>query len=82
MEKFIEFMKRNYKSLVVVAALSALLWGFIPFKKQVDGDKDKMLMELLTLVRRFTGSYSMSTPAKKDVKVPGVECPWRTLYPP
>jgi carboxyl-terminal processing protease len=50
MEKFIEFMKRNYKSLVVVAVLSALLWGFIPFKKQVDGDKDKMLMELLTFV--------------------------------
>lgn len=50
MEKIVEFMKRNYKVLVIVAALSAVLWSFMPSKKAEDGDKDKMLLELLSFV--------------------------------
>ena len=43
-------MKRNYKVIVIVAALSAVLWSFMPSKKAEDGDKDKMLLELLSFV--------------------------------
>ena len=56
-----EIMKRNYKSILVVLALAGTLWSFIP-KKQVDPEKDKLLLDLLTyMVDRF--HYS---PAKID----------------
>lgn len=42
-------MKRNYKLLLVVAALSVALWSFIP-KEKNDPEKDKLLLELLTFV--------------------------------
>lgn len=49
MNTIIIYMKRNYKLLLVVVALSVALWSFIP--KQVnDPEKDKLLLELLTFV--------------------------------
>ncbi|WP_396188657.1 carboxy terminal-processing peptidase [Flavobacterium sp.] len=50
MEKIIEFMKRNYKVVLIIAALSAVLWSFMPTKKVADEDKDKVLLELLSFV--------------------------------
>lgn len=50
MEKIIEFMKRNYKVVLIIAALSAVLWSFMPTKKVADDDKDKVLLELLSFV--------------------------------
>jgi carboxyl-terminal processing protease len=43
------FMKTNYKVILVVVVLSATLWSFIP-KKQHDPEKDKMLIELISFV--------------------------------
>jgi len=50
MKKSIEFMKRNYKVLLVVGIVVAGLWSFIPSKKATGDDKDKMLIELLSFV--------------------------------
>jgi carboxyl-terminal processing protease len=50
MKKSIEFMKRNYKVLLVVGIVVAGLWSFIPSKKLTGDDKDKMLIELLSFV--------------------------------
>ena len=44
-----EFMKRNYKVLLLVLGLSISLWSFIP-NKVTDPEKDKLLLELLTFV--------------------------------
>ncbi len=52
-----EFMKRNYKVILVITALSAVLWSFIPTKKKSDPEKDKLLLELLTMVLE-RGHYS------------------------
>lgn len=52
-----EFMKRNYKIILVITALSAILWGFIPTEKKADPEKDKLLLELLTMVLE-RGHYS------------------------
>lgn len=49
MNAIITYMKRNYKLLLVVAALSVALWSFIPREKN-DPEKDKLLLELLTFV--------------------------------
>ncbi|HMI07215.1 MAG TPA: carboxy terminal-processing peptidase [Flavobacterium sp.] len=43
-------MKRNYKLLLVIAALSVALWSFMPRVKEGDPEKDKLLLELLTFV--------------------------------
>ena len=43
------FMKRNYKILVLVVALSLAMWGFMPTKES-DPGKDKLLIELLNFV--------------------------------
>lgn len=43
-------MKRNYKVILFITALSAVLWSFIPSKKTEDPEKDKLLLELLTYV--------------------------------
>lgn len=43
-------MKRNYKIILLVTALSAILWSFIPSEKKEDPEKDKLLLELLTFV--------------------------------
>ena len=47
-----QFMKRNYKALLVVLTLSVALLGFslFPSKKASDPEKDKLLIELLTFV--------------------------------
>ena len=50
MNAIIKFMKRNYKILLVVAALSVALWSFMPKTVKSDPEKDKMLLELLTFV--------------------------------
>jgi carboxyl-terminal processing protease len=50
MKNIIEFMKRNYRVLLVVGILAAGLWSFIPSKKASGDDKDKMLLELLSFV--------------------------------
>jgi len=59
-----QFMKRNYKVLLVVLALSMALLSFslFPGKKESDPEKDKMLIELLTFVIE-KGHYN---PAKID----------------
>ncbi len=55
-------MKRNYKILLVIIAVSIGLWSFIPKEKSSDPEKDKMLIELLTFVIE-KGHYN---PAKID----------------
>jgi len=45
-----QFMKRNYKVLLVIAVLSVAFWSFIPKEKESDPEKDKLLIELLTFV--------------------------------
>jgi carboxyl-terminal processing protease len=43
------FMKRNYKILLLVVALSVAFWSFIP-KAKNDPEKDRVLLELMTFV--------------------------------
>lgn len=50
MNAIIEYMKRNYKLLLVIVALSVALWSFMPRAKEGDPEKDKLLLELLTFV--------------------------------
>lgn len=52
-----EFMKRNYKVILLITVLSAVLWSFIPTEKKSDPEKDKILLELLTMVLE-RGHYS------------------------
>ena len=52
-----EFMKRNYKVILLITALSAVLWSFIPNETKEDPEKDKLLLELLTFVLE-KGHYS------------------------
>ncbi len=59
MNRIVEYMKRNYKIILLVTALSAVLWSFIPSKKIEDPEKDKLLLELLTYVLE-RGHYSPS----------------------
>jgi len=49
MNAILRFMKRNYKIVIVIVALSVALWSFIP-KEKNDPEKDKLLLELLTFV--------------------------------
>lgn len=66
MNVIMQFMKRNYKTLLAVLALSLALWSFIPRSSHADADpeKDKLLIELLTFVID-RGHYD---PAKIDDK--------------
>lgn len=50
MKRIVEFMKRNYKIILLVTVLSAVLWSFVPSQKKEDPEKDKLLLELLTFV--------------------------------
>ena len=50
MKNIVEFMKRNYKVLLIIGILSAGLWSFIPSQKASGDEKDKMLIELLSFV--------------------------------
>ncbi|RZJ36448.1 MAG: tail-specific protease [Flavobacterium sp.] len=49
MNALLLFMKRNYRILLVVAALAVAFWSFMP-KTKIDPEKDKLLIELLTFV--------------------------------
>ncbi|MEQ3662075.1 MAG: carboxy terminal-processing peptidase [Flavobacterium sp.] len=57
MKRIVDFMKRNYKIILLITALSAVLWSFVPSTKNEDPEKDKVLLELLTLVLE-KGHYS------------------------
>jgi carboxyl-terminal processing protease len=59
MNVIMQFMKKNYKILLVVLTLSLALVGFslFPSKKASDPEKDKLLIELLTFVIE-KGHYS------------------------
>lgn len=57
MNVILQFMKRNYKVLLIIGALSVALWSFIPKQKESDPEKDKLLIELLTFVIE-RGHYS------------------------
>jgi carboxyl-terminal processing protease len=57
MKRIVVYMKRNYKVILVITALSAVLWSFIPSEKKSDPEKDKLLLELLTMVLE-RGHYS------------------------
>ena len=50
MKTILNFMRRNYKILLLVMALSLAFWGFMPKAKVVDPEKDKLLIELLSFV--------------------------------
>ena len=50
MNPILQFMKRNYKVLLAVLALSVAMWSFMPKGKASDPEKDKLLIELLTFV--------------------------------
>ena len=50
MNAILRYMKRNYKVLLLVAALSVALWSFIPKQKENDPEKDRLLLELITFV--------------------------------
>lgn len=56
MNTFLNFMKRNYKIILAVLAISLALWSFMP-KQKGDPEKDKLLLELLTFVIE-KGHYS------------------------
>ena len=61
MNTIIDYMKRNYKILLVVACLSISLFAFkINATKDTDPDKDKLLLELLTFVIQ-KGHYNPAT---------------------
>lgn len=50
MNTILQFMKRNYKIILVAIALSVGLWSFMPKKNEPNPEKDKLLLELLTYV--------------------------------
>src|SRR5690606_34782799 len=50
MDAILQFMKRNYKYLMLVVVLAAALWGFMPKSNPENPEKDKLLIELLTFV--------------------------------
>jgi carboxyl-terminal processing protease len=61
MNTIIDFMKRNYKILVIVACISISLFAFkINAAKETDPEKDKLLLELLTFVIQ-KGHYNPAT---------------------
>ena len=49
MNTILNFMKKNYKIILAVLAISATLWSFIP-KREGDPEKDKILLDLITFV--------------------------------
>ena len=50
-------LTKNYKIILLVTSLSAILWSFIPSQKKEDPEKDKLLLDLLTMVLE-RGHYS------------------------
>lgn len=64
MNTFKLFMKRNYKVILLLIGVSALLWSFIPKKEKETPEKDQLLLELVTYLLERT-HYD---PAKIDDK--------------
>ena len=50
MNAIVNFMKNNYKLLLIVIASSVALWSFMPKTVASDPEKDKLLIELITFV--------------------------------
>lgn len=50
MNAILDFMKKNYKVILVMVAISATLWSFVPKKASNDPEKDKLLLELISFV--------------------------------
>ncbi len=50
MNTILNYMKRNYKVLLLVVAICVGLWSFIPKVEKTDPEKDKLLLELLAYV--------------------------------
>ncbi|MEC4112557.1 carboxy terminal-processing peptidase [Myroides pelagicus] len=42
------FMKRNYKVILILLGISALLWSFMPKEPKESPEKDQLLLELVT----------------------------------
>lgn len=58
MNRLVIFMKKNYKIILIITALSAVLfWSFRPKKMEANPEKDKLLLELLSYVLE-RGHYS------------------------
>lgn len=59
MNAILNFMKRNYKIVLLVTVFALALLSFIPKQKNIEGDpeKDKLLIELITFVIE-KGHYS------------------------
>ncbi|WP_338376879.1 carboxy terminal-processing peptidase [uncultured Flavobacterium sp.] len=61
MNRFLIFMKKNYKVILLITAISAVLfWSFRPKKIEANPEKDKLLLELLAYVLE-KGHYSPVT---------------------
>lgn len=50
MNAILDFMKKNYKVILVMVVISATLWSFVPKKASNDPEKDKLLLELISFV--------------------------------
>ncbi|WP_413511279.1 carboxy terminal-processing peptidase [Myroides odoratus] len=48
------FMKRNYKVIILLLAVSAALWSFMPKQETEDPEKDQLLLELVTYLMERT----------------------------
>ncbi|TDS62057.1 carboxy terminal-processing peptidase [Myroides indicus] len=48
------FMKKNYKVILLLLAISAILWSFIPKKPDNSPEKDQLLLELVTYLMERT----------------------------
>ena len=58
MNRLVTFMKKNYKIILLITAISAVLfWSFRPKKVEANPEKDKLLLELLSYVLE-KGHYS------------------------
>ena len=49
MNAIFTFMKKNYKIILAILAVSAMLWSFRP-KNENDPEKDKVLLDLISFV--------------------------------
>lgn len=47
-------MKRNYKVIILLLAVSAALWSFMPKQETEDPEKDQLLLELVTYLMERT----------------------------
>ena len=56
MNAILNFMKANYKIILLIVAISATLWSFMPKKQGGDPEKDKILLEIISDVIKL-GHY-------------------------